>query len=119
MDKQTKFNLWFALFAILALGLIQNAWMSYSQTAHIPYSEFQQLLADKKVESIGIPNNFIQGTLKEALPNGKTRFETTRVDPDFAKELSGFNVTFTEDLHLLLLAGLPAHYQKASERRSP
>lgn len=30
MDKKTKFNIWYALFAILAFTIIQNAWMSYT-----------------------------------------------------------------------------------------
>ncbi len=103
MDKKTKFNIWYALFAILAFTIIQNAWMSYTQVAHIPYSEFQQLLAGNKVESIGVSDNFIQGTFKEPQADGKTRFTTTRVDPDFAKELKGYNVIFTGQIESTLL----------------
>lgn len=103
MDKKTKFNIWYALFALLAFTVIQNAWMSYTQIAHIPYSEFQQLLAANKVESIGVSDNFIQGTFKEPQPDGKTRFTTTRVDPEFAKELTGYHVTFTGQIESNIL----------------
>ncbi len=106
MDKQTKFNVWYALFALFAFILIQNVWLSYSQVAQIPYSEFQQLLADHKVESIGISDNFIQGTLKEPLTGGKTRFTTTRVEPDFAKELKTYGVTFTGQIESTLIPTL-------------
>jgi len=103
MDRQTKFNIWYALFALLAFVLIQNVWTSYTQIAHIPYSQFQKLLSDHKVESIGVSDNFIQGTLKEPLAGGQTRFTTTRVEPDFAKELQASGVTFTGQIESTLI----------------
>jgi cell division protease FtsH len=63
--------------------------------ATIPYSEFQDLLRNGKVAEIGISDRFIQGTLKEPLPGGQTRFATTRVDPEFAQELQPYGVKFT------------------------
>ena len=95
MNKQTRFNIWYALFAIFGIMVIQNIWLSYTQVARIPYSEFLQLLDSGKVESIGVSDNFIQGTLKEPLAGGKTQFTTTRVDPDFANQLAKSNVVFT------------------------
>ncbi|MGE0419150.1 MAG: ATP-dependent zinc metalloprotease FtsH, partial [Acetobacteraceae bacterium] len=103
MTKQTRFNIWYALFAIAAIMMIQNAWLSYTQVARIPYSQFQTLLAENKVEQIGVSDNFIKGTLKEALPSGQTQFTTTRVDPDFAKELQKFDVKFTGQIESNLL----------------
>ncbi|WP_244470630.1 ATP-dependent zinc metalloprotease FtsH [Microvirga massiliensis] len=63
--------------------------------ATIPYSEFQDLLRNGTVAEIGISDRFIQGTLKEPLPGGQTRFATTRVDPDFAQDLEKYDVTYT------------------------
>ncbi|MDU6728508.1 MAG: ATP-dependent zinc metalloprotease FtsH, partial [Bradyrhizobium sp.] len=53
------------------------------------------LLAAGKVKEVGVSENYLEGTLKEPLPSGQTRFATTRVDQEFAKELAKANVTFT------------------------
>ncbi|XUM20289.1 ATP-dependent zinc metalloprotease FtsH [Bradyrhizobium oligotrophicum S58] len=95
MTKQTRFNLWYAIVAIFVAMMIHNAWTSYRQVAVIPYSQFQDLLAAGKVKEVGVSENYLEGTLKEPLPGGQTRFATTRVDQEFAKELSKANVTFT------------------------
>ncbi|GLH82416.1 ATP-dependent zinc metalloprotease FtsH [Bradyrhizobium sp. SSBR45G] len=95
MTKQTRFNLWYAIVAIFVAMMIHNAWTSYRQVAVIPYSQFQDLLAAGKVKEVGVSENYLEGTLKEALPSGQTRFATTRVDQEFAKELGKANVTFT------------------------
>jgi cell division protease FtsH len=75
--------------------MIHNVWTSYRQVAVIPYSQFQDLLAAGKVKEVGVSENYLEGTLKEPLPSGQTRFATTRVDQEFAKELAKANVTFT------------------------
>jgi cell division protease FtsH len=95
MTKQTRFNLWYALIAIFVAMMIHNAWTSYRQVAVIPYSQFQDLLAAGKVKEVGVSENYLEGSLKEPLPGGQTRFATTRVDQEFAKELAKANVTFT------------------------
>ncbi|MFN5456296.1 ATP-dependent zinc metalloprotease FtsH [Bradyrhizobium sp.] len=95
MTKQTRFNLWYAIIAIFVAMMIHNAWTSYRQVAVIPYSQFQDLLAAGKVKEVGVSENYLEGTLKEPLPSGQTRFATTRVDQEFAKELAKANVTFT------------------------
>ncbi|MGJ5079632.1 ATP-dependent zinc metalloprotease FtsH [Bradyrhizobium sp. HKCCYLS3013] len=95
MTKQTRFNLWYAVVAIFVAMMIHNAWTSYRQVAVIPYSQFQDLLNAGKVKEVGVSENYLEGTLKEPLPSGQTRFATTRVDQEFAKELAKANVTFT------------------------
>ncbi|MGC2778315.1 MAG: ATP-dependent zinc metalloprotease FtsH [Bradyrhizobium sp.] len=95
MTKQTRFNLWYALIAIFVAMMIHNAWTSYRQVAVIPYSQFQDLLAAGKVKEVGVSENYLEGSLKEPLPGGQTRFATTRVDQEFAKELAKANVSFT------------------------
>jgi cell division protease FtsH len=73
--------------------------------ATIPYSQFEQLLKEGKVEAIGVSENFIQGTLREPL-DGKSRFVTTRVDPQFAEELQRYNVRFTGQIESTFLSDL-------------
>ena len=95
MDKKTQVNLWYAVAAIIAMFLFQ-AWLG-EQRAYAPltYSEFQASLKQGKVEEIFIGQNEIRGTLREPLADGKTRFVTTRVEPEIAEDLTKYNVRFS------------------------
>jgi cell division protease FtsH len=83
----------------VGLLLMQNLWGGYQTVAVLPYSEFQQLLAQQKVKDLLIEDDAIQGELKEPLkegPNqGRVRFVTTRVDPGLAATLEKSGVRFT------------------------
>ena len=96
MTKQ-KFNIWFWVAALLGLLAVQYAVVNVARpVATIPYSQFQQLLNEGKVAEVGVSDRFLEGTLKEALPGGQTRFSTTRVEPaEFAEELSRHGVRYT------------------------
>ncbi|MGE0222853.1 MAG: ATP-dependent zinc metalloprotease FtsH [Acetobacteraceae bacterium] len=103
-QNRNRFHIWYWVVALLALFAIEYAFMSRQQVAVIPYSQFQQLLQDGKVEEVGISNRFIQGVLKEPLPDGQTRFATTRVEPpEFADELSRYGVRYTGQVESTLL----------------
>jgi cell division protease FtsH len=93
--KSPRFNAWYWVAAMIGILVIQYFIGSAREIAPIPYSEFQDLLRNGKVAEIGISDRFIQGTLKEPLPSGQTRFATTRVDPDFAQELQPYGVKYT------------------------
>jgi cell division protease FtsH len=95
MTNKSRFNLAYAIFAICALSFIQYAIVAANRIAVIPYSQYQQLLRDGKVDSVGISDRTVQGTLKEPLPGGQKQFLTTRVDQDVAQELEKYHVTFT------------------------
>src|SRR3954468_3330710 len=106
MDKKARFNLLYALAAIAGILLIQSAITTTQQIATIPYSQFQQLLREGKVAEIGVSDRFIQGKLKEPLPDGKSQFATTRVDPEFAQDLQKYGVTFTGQIESTFLRDL-------------
>ncbi|WP_082145440.1 ATP-dependent zinc metalloprotease FtsH [Microvirga massiliensis] len=93
--KSPQFNVWYWVAAMIGILILQYFIGSGRVIATIPYSEFQDLLRNGKVAEIGISDRFIQGTLKEPLPGGQTRFATTRVDPEFAQELQPYGVKFT------------------------
>ena len=95
MEKQTQFNLWYLVVAILAILWIREAWVNMTQVEPIPYSEFQRHLKEGRIKEISISSNLVQGTYKEALPDGRVRFVTTRVDPDLARDLAQYDVKFT------------------------
>jgi cell division protease FtsH len=106
MDKNARFHLWYAIAAFLGLLLIQYVITATQKIAPIPYSQFQQLLREGKVAEIGVSDRFIQGKLKEPLPDGKSQFVTTRVDPEFAQELQKSGVTYTGQIESTFLRDL-------------
>src|SRR4029077_4402460 len=106
MTNKTRFNVGYAIAAIFAVFVIQYFISTASQIAVIPYSEFQQLLRQGKVASVGISDRTLQGTLKDALPGGQKQFVTTRVDPEIAQELEKYNVRFTGQIESTFLRDL-------------
>ncbi len=95
MERQHWFNVWYVIVAVLGVLWLRDLWMTASQVEPIAYSQFEQELKAGRVKDISISNNVIQGTYKEPKPDKRTRFVTTRVDPDLAKELSQYDVQFT------------------------
>ena len=106
MKDNTRFNIGYALAAIFGLLLIQYVYTTANKVAVIPYSEYQQLLRQGKVDSVGISDRTLQGTLKEALPGGQKQFITTRVDQEVAQELEKHNVRFTGQIESTFLRDL-------------
>ncbi len=106
LSKQTRFNLIYALAAIFVLIGFQYFLALSHQVATIPYSQFQQLLQDRQIDTIGVSDRFIQGTLKQPLPGGQKQFVTTRVDPQIANELQKYNVRYTGEVESNLLRDL-------------
>jgi cell division protease FtsH len=95
MEKQTQFNIWYVILATLAVLFLHDLWVQMRTVEPVPYSQFQDLLKDGKVKEISITNNYIQGELNQPLPDGRSKFVTTRVDPELAKDLDQYNVKFT------------------------
>src|SRR5947207_3008553 len=103
---QKTFNIGYAIAAIFLGFIIQYAVSVANQIAPIPYSDFQRLLHEGKIASVGVSDRFIQGSLKEPLPGGKKQFVTTRVDPQFAIELDKYGVRYTGEIESTLLRDL-------------
>jgi cell division protease FtsH len=95
MNKQNRFHLGYWLIAFLALLGVQYLYAHTQRIATIPYSQFEQLLHNRKVAQISVSDHLIEGKLKKALPNGKKQFVTNRVSPQFASELQKYGVTYT------------------------
>ncbi|WP_108520544.1 ATP-dependent zinc metalloprotease FtsH [Bradyrhizobium algeriense] len=106
MNNKTRFNVGYAIAAIFAIFVIQYFISMASQIAIIPYSEYQQLLKQGKVESVGISDRTVQGTLKEPLSGGQKQFVTTRVDQETAQELEKYSVKFTGQIESTFLRDL-------------
>src|SRR6266478_540924 len=76
--------------------LIQSLYLESTKLTPIPYSRFETLLDANKVSEVAITQNRIQGTVKEAEPDGLKEFITTRVQPpELAESLTKHGVTYS------------------------
>ncbi|HMW51566.1 MAG TPA: ATP-dependent zinc metalloprotease FtsH [Rhodocyclaceae bacterium] len=103
MEKKTQFSLWYFLFALFAVFTLHDLWVQVRTTEPLPYSEFQRRLKAGEVAEIAIADNTIQGSFKQALPDGRQKFVTTRVDPELARDLGQYDVKFTGVVESTLL----------------
>jgi cell division protease FtsH len=95
MDKQQSWNIGYWMLALLALVLVQNWWQAARQIETVPYSEFEQALADGKIADVIVSDTTITGRLKT--PDGrKTAIAATRVEPDVAERLGKYNVPYRQ-----------------------
>ncbi len=94
MDRKTKINVWYILAALAGFMLIQAYYQASKQYTTIPYSRFEQLLDEDKIDKVWIAQNSIEGVLKQKEKDGLKRFVTTRVAPDLAAKLDQHHVTY-------------------------
>jgi cell division protease FtsH len=102
MDRQTRFNLLYVALALVGVLVVQDLFARSQAVANIPYSQFQGLVRTGDVEKVVIGPDRIEGSLKKPL-EGKSKFVTTRVEPDIAKELDAAGVTYSGRLESNLL----------------
>jgi cell division protease FtsH len=106
MERKTQVTVWYWILAMLALLWAQSLWVEMRGVESIPYSQFQQLLKDGQVQEITIGTNAIRGTLKTPLPDGSSRFVTTRVEPELAAQLDQYGVNYTQRVESTFLRDL-------------
>lgn len=92
-----KQNILMGIMAAAALGslVLQWALVSYSQVDTIPFSQFEQLVAEGSVTEVTVGQDIIQGRVKDKLPSGKSAFVTVRVDAALAEKLAAKGVLVT------------------------
>src|SRR5262245_46460721 len=94
-ERKHQFATWYIFAAFVGVMLIQYVWLQFIQIETIPYSQFEQLLAENKISEALVGTETIQGKLKEPLPDGRKLFYTVRVDPELADKLKEHGVTIT------------------------
>jgi cell division protease FtsH len=85
----------YMLAAGIGMMLLQWALATYNTVDTIPYSEFEQLVAQGNVTEVAVGQDTIQGKLKNKLPSGKSAFVTARVDAPLAEKLAAKGVVVT------------------------
>ncbi len=94
MERKTQFNLGYLIFALLAMVLVQQWWQRAQTVEVVPYSEFEQLLAQDKIAEVTVSDQHITGKLK-APEKGKSIVVANLVPPEVAERLSKYGVKYT------------------------
>ncbi|MDK3018221.1 ATP-dependent zinc metalloprotease FtsH [Pseudodonghicola flavimaris] len=105
MNGKAKFNMWYWVAAFFAVMAIQYFYVSATQIATIPYSQFETYLKDGKITEVAVSDRFIQGSFKDPV-DGRPMFVTTRVDPQLAQDLQQYNVVVTGQIENTFLRDL-------------
>ncbi|MFC0709632.1 ATP-dependent zinc metalloprotease FtsH [Azorhizophilus paspali] len=106
MKQQAQFHIGYWFLAVLGVVLIQSLLTEHQQVAQIPYSEFEQYLKEGRIEELAVTDRQIQGTLKEPLPGGQTRFVAIRIEPQLAEHLQQYPVRYAGKIESTLLRDL-------------
>jgi cell division protease FtsH len=94
LDNKHGWNTGYWLVALMLLLLLQNIWQGASQIETVPYSAFEQALADGHISEVVISDTTVTGKL--VTPDGnKTALVAVRVEPDFAQRLERYKVPYT------------------------
>src|SRR5437588_38983 len=94
MERRAQFNLAYLLFALVAILALQQWWQRAQTVEVVPYSEFEKLLAEHRIDEVVISDQRITGKLKSA-EGGKTVAVANLVPPDLAERLSKYDVKYT------------------------
>jgi len=106
MEKHHKFSIWYVLIGIWAVLILHNIIFSALAIKVIPYSQFLELVKDKKVSEVAITSNRIQGRMVGEDDAPGQMFRTVRVDPDISGLLEEHQVTFKGEIESTFIRDL-------------
>ena len=94
LNPKQSWTLAYAIVASLLLFWLQGVLQGNASIETVPYSQFEQALAEGRITEVTIADQTLIGQLKE--PAGlKTRWMAVRVEPDLAARLQTYNVPYT------------------------
>jgi cell division protease FtsH len=94
LDKKQIWTIAYWIIAITLLLLLQDIWQNGNQIQLVPYSEFEQALAENRLDSVTVSDRLISGKLKTAVGT-KTVLAATIVEPALAARLDKYAVPYT------------------------
>lgn len=103
---QLHWNVGYWVVAGLLLLWLQSLWQSTRSVEAVPYSQFEQALAEGRIADVRIGDTAITGRLKDPGANGKTVIVAVRVEPDLAGRLEKYGVPYTRVVESTLLRDL-------------
>ena len=95
MEKKTGLNLGYLIFALLAVVFLRDWWAQLQNVEAVPYSRFEEYLAQGRIESVEVGDTLITGRLKTPDPGAKTVVVATRIEPALAERLAPYKVPYT------------------------
>jgi cell division protease FtsH len=95
MRKDIVLTVWYALFALLSVFWLREAWLATQRIEQIPYSELLQELQQGDIEEVRILADRVQGRFKTPRASGAREFVAVRVDPALARDLERYGVKFS------------------------
>ncbi len=106
MEPQARWHTTYWLLALMALLLLQSWWQQRQQLELVPYSEFEQALADGRIVEVTIADRTLTGRLAAPDSNGKKALVATRVEPDLVARLDRFKVPYSRVIESTFLRDL-------------
>ncbi|WP_375138548.1 ATP-dependent zinc metalloprotease FtsH [Ideonella dechloratans] len=105
INQKHTWNLSYWFIAALMLLTLQDLWQSAREVEAVPYSAFEQALADGKIAEVQVTDRQLTGKLKT--PQGsKLLLVTNRVEPDIAERLDRYHVPYSRVIESTLLRDL-------------
>src|SRR6267378_5871281 len=105
MERRTKFNVFYLLFAVFAMFAVQEAWRRAQTVEVVPYSEFEKYLKEDRIAEVTVSDQHITGKLKKP-EGGKTVVIANLVPPEIADRHSKYNIKYTRVVESTLLRDL-------------
>jgi cell division protease FtsH len=95
IKREHQINFWYVIAAVMALFLFQDLLGQFGHTREISYSEFQKLVAERKVTDLVVGPTEISGTFTEPAQDGVRHFSTIRVPDDIGEKLQAAGIPFS------------------------
>ena len=106
MEPQARWHTAYWLLALMALLLLQSWWQQSQQLELVPYSEFEQALADGRIVEVTITDHTLTGRLAAPDSKGKKALVATRVEPDLVERLDRYKVPYSRVIESTFLRDL-------------
>src|SRR5690606_6098090 len=94
MKKTSPIHLFFLFFIFYMVMTLQGQYAT-SDITNITYSEFKENMEKGNVTDVTITGDRVQGSFKDPIGEGKTRFTTTLVQPEIAQEFDKYGVNYS------------------------
>jgi cell division protease FtsH len=94
-DPKMRWNVAYWVLAMLVLVWMQSLWQTARTVEAVPYSQFEQALAEGRVAEVVVGDVALTGRLKAPEAGGKSVIVANRVEPELAARLSRYEVPYT------------------------
>lgn len=94
MSPRPNWTLAYVFLATLLVLWVQGLLQGSATTETVPYSQFEQALADGRIIEVAISDQTLIGLLKEPIGQ-KTRWQAVRVEPELAERMQVYQVPYS------------------------